>query len=127
VNEFDPGGLVGAVAGAAGALVTGGLWFRKRLSRDTAEVDMLARQSREISRLHADLATAAAEVKRMQEQRTEDASAIARLSAEVGNLRQDNQQLIHQIRKFARALPEEARQFIETDFAPLEREAWKKK
>lgn len=105
---------------AGGALIGGGLYLRRRMSRDSVEGAKDAAETHLVSRLQAERDEAVAEARREREQRIDDARTIARLAAVNEHLASEKERMGRELRRVARGLTPEVRQVLETNFGNLE-------
>lgn len=109
--------IASAIGGAVSAFLATVLVLRRRLSRDSTEITKDRAEASLISRLQGERDQAREEARQAREQRTGDAQAIARLTAENEHLRGDVERMTTDIRRLVRGLSREARQVLATDFA----------
>jgi seryl-tRNA synthetase len=119
MSQGDPQGWIGALVGAAGALIGAVTLLRRRLSRDNTEVVKDRAEADIVARLVIERDAAITEAQRVREQRTSDAQTIARLVAENEAQAREVIRLLASIRKMVRGLPPEVQKVLVTDFMPL--------
>lgn len=123
--DIESSRLVGALMGVGG-LVGALLYVRRQLSRDSTGLASDKSERSQISRLEAEIVrvTTAAEAEksradRWQAQHTADAQRCAFLDAENTHLTRERDRLMRDIRRAVRALPDDVRDVLETDFSAL--------
>lgn len=109
------------------AALGGGLWLRRRLSRDSvaiasdeAETRLIRTLERRIELAEQAVNMAQAEARRERERRTADAAVIAGLQAENAHFLREIERLTRDVRRLAKCLTEEQRRVWESGFSPLD-------